>query len=193
MRTTSSGSCRLCNLSNSASSFCIGETEQRPARLVGLVEIAMRDAARHAHEIAGLGLDPDAVELEVEPASCTRMNSPWSDGCGPARTGRDRCWSRLRRSNRSRPSGNRPGRIFQVLPPKPVPLRVMPFRACPCSPTRMWICLAGAQAGVIARRCPASKGINRPRIGSRTRLHAEGSGARFGGTLWAWWNRSSGS
>jgi hypothetical protein len=28
----------------------------------------MRDAARHAHEIAGLGLDPDAVELEVEPA-----------------------------------------------------------------------------------------------------------------------------
>ena len=42
--------------------------EQRAGRLVGLVEIAVRNAPRHANEVAGLGLHPYAVELEIEHA-----------------------------------------------------------------------------------------------------------------------------
>src|SRR6478736_1710340 len=42
--------------------------EQGTDRLIGFIEIAMRNAARHAYEVSGLGLDPDAVELEVQRA-----------------------------------------------------------------------------------------------------------------------------
>jgi hypothetical protein len=35
---------------------------------VGLVEIAVRDAARQTHEVAHLRLDPNTVELEIENA-----------------------------------------------------------------------------------------------------------------------------
>ena len=44
------------------------DPEQRAGRFVGFVEIAVRDTARQAHEVAGMGLDPFAVELEVERA-----------------------------------------------------------------------------------------------------------------------------
>lgn len=40
--------------------------EQRPRRLVGFVEIAMRDAARHPHQIASLGGGPHTVELHLQ-------------------------------------------------------------------------------------------------------------------------------
>jgi hypothetical protein len=48
--------------------LCRRDPEQRPRRFVRLVEIAVRNAARQPHQIAGLGLHPDTVELEVERA-----------------------------------------------------------------------------------------------------------------------------
>src|SRR3984885_16083248 len=42
--------------------------EQRPRRLVRLVEIAVRNAAGQAYQVAGLGLHPNAIELEIQPA-----------------------------------------------------------------------------------------------------------------------------
>ena len=45
---------------------CRRHPEQGPGRLVGLVEVAMRYTPGHAHEIAGLGLDPDTVQLQVQ-------------------------------------------------------------------------------------------------------------------------------
>src|SRR3954451_13942844 len=38
--------------------------EQGSDWLVGFIEIAMRNTARHAYEVSGRRLDPDAVELE---------------------------------------------------------------------------------------------------------------------------------
>src|SRR5436305_9765092 len=42
--------------------------EQRPRGLLRFVEIAMRDAARQPDQITGAGLDPDAVQIEVQHA-----------------------------------------------------------------------------------------------------------------------------
>ena len=42
--------------------------EQRSCWFVGLVEIAVRNAAGKSNQISGQGLYPDAVELEVERA-----------------------------------------------------------------------------------------------------------------------------
>jgi len=48
----------LWSLSNKACSFCIGETQNNNARrLFGPVEVAVRDTARHAHQIAGTGIE----------------------------------------------------------------------------------------------------------------------------------------
>ena len=41
-----------------------GDPEERPGRLVGLVEIAVRDPARHAHQITGLGDAPHPIKLQ---------------------------------------------------------------------------------------------------------------------------------
>ena len=42
--------------------------EQRPRRLVGFVEIAVRNAAGQTYQVAGLGLHPNAVQLQVQHA-----------------------------------------------------------------------------------------------------------------------------
>jgi len=42
--------------------------EQCPRRLVRLVEIAVRNTARQPNQISGIGLDPDAVQLQVQHA-----------------------------------------------------------------------------------------------------------------------------
>ena len=44
------------------------DPEQRPRRLVGLVEVAVGDPARQTDEVAGVRLHPDAVEFEVQHA-----------------------------------------------------------------------------------------------------------------------------
>ena len=56
-----------CRVAKSSRRRPAGETQKSAAAGgVGLVEVAVRDAAGHAHEVAGAGGLPLAVELELE-------------------------------------------------------------------------------------------------------------------------------
>jgi len=80
--------------------------EQRAHRLVRFVEIAVRNAAWHAHEVAGLGLGPDPVQLQVERAFLDKdefilgrmdMNRDEQPGLGIGLEGESRFGNSLRK------------------------------------------------------------------------------------------------
>ncbi len=78
--------------------------------------------------------------------------SSWVGWMWTGTNGPDRYWSRMRKWSRSRHRGNRPGHVFQVVPPYPMPFSVMPFPVPPCVDPPL---ITGRDAAPAARPAPS--------------------------------------